>query len=335
MIEPTDLQLFWAVVLGLSLLLYAVLDGFDLGVGILFGMTHEESSRRIMIRAVEPVWDGNETWLLVAGAGLYAAFPTVYAIFFSALYLPVVLLLIALIFRGVAFEFRNRATRHRGLWDQGFFLGSLAAAFVQGAAVGVLVEGIPVENGQFAGNAFSWLSPFSVLCGTGLVLAYTLHGAAWLVVKTGGNLRDRIYVRMPWLLAAAAVVFILVIAYAWMGQMEITRRWQDIGGFWWFPVLLLAALAGFLLSLRKRRDHLLFLMSALVFITAFTSLLVSLYPYMIPFSVTISQGAASASALSFLFWGAGVIMLPVILLYTVIVYWVFRGRIETDEVQKY
>jgi cytochrome bd ubiquinol oxidase subunit II len=168
--EPSNLALFWAVVIAVAILVYAILDGFDLGVGILFGTTRHAQQRSEMIAAISPFWDGNETWLVVIGASLFAAFPVVYAVFLPAFYLPVVLMLLGLIFRGVAFEFRARSTR--GLWDAGFFLGSAVAAFVQGAAVGAMIHGIPVVNHQYAGGPFEWLRPLPVLCGIGLVLCY-------------------------------------------------------------------------------------------------------------------------------------------------------------------
>jgi len=197
--DLTSLQWFWMLALAFALLIYLILDGFDLGVGILFGTTRNDAWRSTMMRTIAPVWDGNETWLLAAGAGLYAAFPVVYAIFFSALYLPVVLMLCGLMFRGVAFEFRVRATRHRKLWDGGFFAGSLVVSFVQGAAVGALIEELAVEQGQYVGGPLDWLSPFAVICGIGLVAGYSLHGACWLVAKTRGELREWAWRRIPWL----------------------------------------------------------------------------------------------------------------------------------------
>jgi len=325
--ELTALQTFWVLVLCLALLIYLVLDGFDLGVGILFGTTRDEQYRQTMMRTVMPVWDGNETWLIVVGAGLYAAFPAVYAVFFSALYLPIVVLLIALIFRGVAFEYRYRATRHRWLWDGGFVFGSLTVAFVQGAAIGALMQDLPVRDGQFVGGPFTWLSPFSVAAGAALVLGYMLHGAAWLALKTSGGLREWAYRRLPWLLLAVVLVLPGIITYAYFSGLDITRRWQDISGLWLFPAIALLALGGMGLAIRKRKDHLIFLMSALLFIASFGALASSFAPYMIPFSITVAQGAAAEKSLSFLFWGAGIVVLPVILLYTIIVYWIFRGRV--------
>src|ERR1700683_410792 len=214
---------FWAGVLALGLALYVVLDGFDLGVGILFGFSRNEEVRRRMLAAISPVWDGNETWLLIGGTVLWAAFPIVYALVLSAFYLPICLMLAALILRGVAFEFRQKASeRTRLVWDLGFGGGSLVAAFVQGAAVGALVRGLPVAaDGRFAGSgAFAWVSPFSLLCGLGLCLGDALLGATWLVMKSTGPVRDRGYRAIPWVLAAVLVFLAFPLTAAL--RMEIT-----------------------------------------------------------------------------------------------------------------
>src|SRR5215472_9057569 len=181
--EPSNLAMFWAAVVCASILIYVVLDGFDLGVGILFGTVRDEATRVAMMNAIAPVWNGNETWLVVIGASLFAAFPVAYVVFMGAFYIPVLLLLFGLIFRGVAFEFRFRTERMRPFWDRGFFCGSVAMAFVQGAAVGAMIRGIPVSNGLYSGGAFGWLAPFPIMTGFGLVLGYALLGSGWLVLK--------------------------------------------------------------------------------------------------------------------------------------------------------
>src|ERR1700728_4539752 len=211
---------FWAAILALGLALYVVLDGFDLGVGILFGFTRDEGVRRRMLAAISPVWDGNETWLLIGGTVLWAGFPIVYALILSAFYLPICLMLAALILRGVAFEFRQKASeRTRVVWDLGFAGGSLVAAFVQGAAVGALVRGLPVAaDGRFAGSgAFDWVSPFSLLCGLGLCLGDALLGASWLVMKSDGPVRDRSYRAIPWLLSTVLVF----LAFAFIAALRM------------------------------------------------------------------------------------------------------------------
>jgi cytochrome d ubiquinol oxidase subunit II len=193
--EPSSLALFWAGVIVVAILMYVILDGFDLGIGILFGTTRTRSLRDEMMAAIAPFWDGNETWLVVVGTSLFAAFPTAYAVFLPAFYIPVLLLLFGLMFRGVAFEFRHAGARK--LWHTGFYLGSAVAAFVQGAAVGAMIRGIPVANGQYVGGAFDWLAPLPILCGIGLVLGYALLGAGWLVLKCEGALRDWARRRIP------------------------------------------------------------------------------------------------------------------------------------------
>ena len=326
--EPSNLALFWAGVLACAILLYAILDGFDLGVGILFGTTKDEAHRVRMMDTIAPFWDGNETWLVVIGAGLFAAFPDVYAVFLGAFYLPVLLLLVGLIFRGIAFEFRFRSERMRRIWDGGFFLGSTLVAFVQGAAIGAMMRGIPVTNGQFAGTPFGWLHPFAILTGIGLVLGYALLGAGWLVLKSEGELRDWAYRRVVWLAAGVLVVlalaFTITFDYSVLARSDLqTRRWGLV-----FPAIGVLALAALAFGVhRKRHDAVPFAMTVLFFVAAFLSLGVMFWPYMIPYSITVGQAAAPDASLQFLFYG-GVVVLPVIAAYTIGVYWVFRGKVR-------
>jgi cytochrome d ubiquinol oxidase subunit II len=326
--EPSNLALFWAGVLACAILLYAILDGFDLGVGILFGTTKDEAHRARMMDTIAPFWDGNETWLVVIGAGLFAAFPDVYAVFLGAFYLPVLLLLVGLIFRGIAFEFRFRSERMRRIWDGGFFLGSTLVAFVQGAAIGAMMRGIPVTNGQFAGTPFGWLHPFAILTGIGLVLGYALLGAGWLVLKSEGELRDWAYRRVVWLAAGVLVVlalaFTITFDYSVLARSDLqTRRWGLA-----FPAIGVLALAALAIGVhRKRHDAVPFAMTVLFFVAAFLSLGVMFWPYMIPYSITVGQAAAPDASLQFLFYG-GVVVLPVIAAYTIGVYWVFRGKVR-------
>jgi cytochrome bd ubiquinol oxidase subunit II len=322
--EPSDLALFWAGVIAVAILAYVILDGFDLGVGILFGTTGDEALRDEMMEAIAPFWDGNETWLVVVGTSLFAAFPTAYAVFLPAFYIPVLLLLIGLIFRGVAFEFRNAGARK--LWHHGFYLGSTVAAFVQGAAIGAMIRGIPVANGQYAGGPFEWLAPLPALCGIGLVLGYALLGAGWLVRKCDGALREWARRRIPWL----AVAVLVVLAAAFHETLaERDRIATDLEDRTWgliFPVIGVAAMAGVLLGVRWRRDGLPFVMTTVFFVAAFLTLAVLFWPYMIPYRITVANAAAPDASLSFLLWGA-VVVLPVIALYTITVYWLFRGKL--------
>ena len=326
--QASNLALFWAAVIAVAILVYVILDGFDLGVGILFGTTRDEAHRTHMMGSIAPFWDGNETWLVVIGAGLYAAFPVVYAVFLGAFYLPVLLLLIGLIFRGIAFEFRLRSLRMRWLWDWGFFLGSTVAAFVQGAAVGAMMRGVPVANNQFAGSAFDWLAPFPVLTGIGLVLGYALLGAGWLVLKTEGSLRDMALRRIPWLAGALLLVlglaFGVTLDHSEPALSSLRARPWGLA----FPLVGVLALAGVLLGARRQHDVLPFAMTALFFLSAFLTLGVMYWPYMVPYSITVADAAAHEASLSFLFYGAGLFVLPVILIYTVSVYWIFRGKVR-------
>jgi cytochrome d ubiquinol oxidase subunit II len=324
--EPSNLALFWAGVLALAILVYVILDGFDLGVGVLFGFTRDDAQRDAMTHAIAPFWDGNETWLVIIGAGLFAAFPVVYGVFLSAFYLPVLLLLVGLIFRGIAFEFRHRSSGMRAFWDYGFFIGSIVIAFVQGAAVGAMIVGIPVVNNQYAGDSFGWLRPFPILTGIGLVLGYALLGAGWLVVKCDGELRDWAYRRIPWLAASVlvvlAVAFALVIDKSALAHSNLrARQWGLV-----FPAIGILALMAAIAGARKRRDHVPFAMTALFFFASYLTLGVMFWPFMIPYTITVASAAAPDASLSFLFYGAGIFALPIVIIYTIGVYWIFRGK---------
>src|SRR6202167_4559108 len=215
---------YWVFVLALSILLYVLLDGFDLGIGILFGLTRDEAKRRGMMAAVAPVWDGNETWLVVNGVVLWGAFPIVYATLFSAFYLALLLMLAGLILRGVAFEFRYKAERMRPVWDFGFSGGSFVAAFIQGTMVGALVQGLPVANGHYIGGEFGWVSPFALICGVGLCLGYTLLGACWLVRKSEGELRESAYRLIPYLSIGLFEFLMVVFRYALAENPRVISR---------------------------------------------------------------------------------------------------------------
>jgi cytochrome d ubiquinol oxidase subunit II len=324
-IEPSDLALFWAAVIAAAIVIYVILDGFDLGVGILFGATRDPALRSGMMDSISPFWDGNETWLVIVGASLFGAFPAVYAVFLPAFYIPVLLLLFGLIFRGVAFEFRHSG-QARGLWEWGFTLGSGVAAFVQGAAVGAMIRGIHVVNGQYAGGSFEWLAPLPVLCGIGLMLGYALLGAGWLVLKTEGALQDWAWGRIRGL--AATVIVVLGVAFL-AAFAERSRTMGELGGRPWgavFSVLGIAAVFGIFAGVRRRREAWPFVMTVAFFLAAFATLAVMFWPYMIPYTITVASAAAPEASLSFLFWGAGVFVLPVIAIYTGVVYWLFRGK---------
>jgi cytochrome d ubiquinol oxidase subunit II len=317
----------WAGALALALLLYVLLDGFDLGVGILFPFAPGERARRHMLGAISPVWDGNETWLVVAGATLFGAFPLVYATLLSALYLPVIVLLAGLILRGVAFEFRYKTVQFRWLWDGGFVVGSYAATLVQGAAVGALVQGLAVENGRYVGGAFAWLSPFALLCGAGLCIGYALIGACWLIGKTDNDARAFGYGVLPGLLGALLIFLLAAFVYAAAIDLPLLGRWIERPYLLVFPLLGIVAVGGLILGLRTRNDRLPFPMAALIFLAAYGTLAASFLPYMVPFSITIDEAAAPESSLRFLFWGAGLFVFPLTLAYTAAVYFIFRGKV--------
>ncbi|HUC64801.1 MAG TPA: cytochrome d ubiquinol oxidase subunit II [Stellaceae bacterium] len=319
--------LFWVFVLALATLLYVLLDGFDLGVGILFGFTRQETRRRAMLSAVSPMWDGNETWLIVVGVVLWGAFPIVYATLLSAFYLPLMLMLAGLILRGVAFEFRYKAERMRWVWDAGFAGGSLVAAFIQGLTVGALVEGLPIVDGHYVGGSFGWLSPFAVLCGIGLCLGYALLGACWLVRKCEGEPRDAAYRVIPALALGLLAFLIIVFAYALAEHLRVIGRWLERPYLFVFPAIGIVAAIVLAGSVRRRRDGAPFHMVAVMFAAAFCTLAISFWPYMVPFTITIEQAAAPRSSLAFMFWGEGLFIFPLMLVYTAVSYSVFRGKI--------
>lgn len=332
--DATTLHIFWAAVIAFSIFTYVVLDGFDLGVGTLFGFEKDADAREEMISSISPFWDGNETWLIIVGASLFGAFPVVYAIFLPAFYLPISLLLLALIFRGVAFEFRGRSTTLRPVWENGFWIGSIIVVFVQGAAIGTMVQQLTVIDGRYAGGSFEWLNPFSVFCGVGLVVGYALLGASWLVLKTEGPVRARAYGRIDWLLLAAVFFVVIAFIFAFNRNPQIAARWTSEPLLLVFPAIGAgAALAVFWACRRRRSDWVPFFASALFFAASYLMLVSSFWPYMVPFSLTVAEAAAPPAALSFMFWGAGIVVLPIVLIYTVTVYLVFRGK--TGKVARY
>ncbi len=326
---PFDLAHFWSAVLALSILIYVLLDGFDLGVGILFGLNRNEAQRRDMMGSIAPVWDGNETWLIIVGTVLFGAFPVVYSVFLSAFYLPVALLLVALILRGVAFEFRYKTERGRWIWDFGFVVGSTVASFVQGAAIGAMVVGLTVEGRDFAGGPFDWIAPFPLLCGAGLVVGYALLGAGWLILKTEGGLRAWAYRWLPRLMTGVIAFVVLALIATLVGDFHVVDRW--LAQPWLFVLPLVASLAALQLyrvAAKRVSDWQPYALASVLFLTAYLMLAGSFWPWLVPYHLTVADAAAPASSLEFLFWGAGVVVLPVILIYTGLVYWIFRGKVD-------
>jgi cytochrome bd ubiquinol oxidase subunit II len=324
------MTVFWTCALGLTLMLYVLLDGFDLGVGMLFPFAPNETARRNMLAAISPVWDGNETWLVISASILFGAFPLVYATLLSAFYLPMIVLLAALILRGVAFEYRYKSRDLRLLWDIGFAGGSFVAGLIQGTAVGSLVEGLATQNHRYVGGAFGWLSPFAVLCGVGLCFGYALLGAGWLTYKTAADVQALAYRVLPRL--AVAVLGFLAVAFVMALTLDfrVMHRWLEEPVLALFPLIGLVACIVLFVAIRRRYGLVPFFCGIAIFVAAFATLAVSFYPYMIPFSITVADAASPPASLSFMFWGAGVVVMPITLIYTLVVYFVLKGKVDPD-----
>ncbi len=332
-----DLPLLWAVIILFGVMMYVVMDGFDLGIGLLFPFFKDKDDRDVMMNTVAPVWDGNETWLVLGGAGLLAAFPTAYAVILSAFYLPLILMLVGLIFRGVAFEFRFKASQgHRGWWDAAFIGGSLLATLCQGITLGGFIAGIKVVDGRYAGGGLDWLTPFSIFTGLGLLATYALLGSTWLIMKTEGPLQQRMKV-LARSLAWVLLLFIAIIS-VWtpLAHARVAQRWFSWPNLAWFmPVPLLVAWATWQLSkaLRagsERGDAAPFLYTLLLVFLGYSGLGISLWPHIVPPSLTIEQAAGPPQSLGFTLVGA-LLIVPLILVYTAWGYWVFRGKQRSGE----
>jgi cytochrome d ubiquinol oxidase subunit II len=327
------LPVIWAAIMGLAVAMYVILDGFDLGVGILFPFAETDRDRDQMMNSVAPFWDGNETWLVLGGAGMMVTFPLAYSIILPALYLPVIVMLLALIFRGVAFEFRWLGVTSKRHWTFAFAAGSALAAFCQGLVLGGLIEGIKVENDAFAGGPFDWLTPFTVLCGLGVVTGYGLLGATWLILKTEGSVAERARSQAKVLLVAVLVFMAIVSVWTPLAFERIAIRWFSLPNFlffWWVPVV--TALVAFVAwqSIERGREAIPFLAAIALFLLGYLGLLISNFPYIVPPSLTIWQAASSPATQTFMLLGT-LIMLPIILGYVVFVYWVFGGKLREGE----
>jgi cytochrome d ubiquinol oxidase subunit II len=326
------LATIWAFIIAFAVFVYVVMDGFDLGLGMLFPLFPKKADRDVMMNSVAPVWDGNETWLVLGGGGLFAAFPLAYAVLMPALYTPVIAMLIGLIFRGVAFEFRWRTTRERNLWDIAFFGGSLLAAIAQGIALGALLQGVHVEARHYAGGWWDWLTPFSILTGISVVIGYCLLGATWLVMKTEGELRDEAYRLARWLLFAMLAAIVAVSLATPFLSIQYAARWFD-----WpniiltapVPIAVAAVTVLLLRSLAARHDYRPFFLSLALFALSFAGLGISIYPWIVPQSIDIWQAAAPESSQMLMLVGVA-IMIPLILGYTAWAYWVFRGKVRPE-----
>jgi cytochrome d ubiquinol oxidase subunit II len=324
------LPVIWAAIIGLAVAMYVILDGFDLGIGILFPFAKSEHERDQMMNSVAPFWDGNETWLVLGGAGMMVAFPLAYSIILPALYLPVIVMLLALVFRGVAFEFRWIGVTSKPHWTFAFAAGSAVAAFCQGVILGGLIQGIKVENGAFSGGAFEWATPFAVLCGLGLVAGYGLLGATWLLMKTEGHVAERARIEAKLLLLVVLAFMAIVSLWTPLAFERIAVRWFSLPNilfFWWVPAA--TALVAFALWrwLERGRDVLPFLATIALFLLGYLGLLISNFPYLVPPSLTIWQTAAAPSTQVFMLMGT-LVLLPIILGYMIFVYWVFGGKLR-------
>jgi cytochrome d ubiquinol oxidase subunit II len=327
------LPVVWAAIIGIAVALYVILDGFDLGLGILFPFAPEEERRDVMMNSVAPFWDGNETWLVLGGGGLFVAFPLAYAVIMPALYLPIIIMLLGLIFRGVAFEFRWTAKPDHYWWDNAFAYGSITAAFMQGVVLGGYLQGIEVQNNAFAGGAFDWLAPFPLFTGVSLVVGYALLGTTWLVMKTEGELAVNARRWSQYLLFAVLATMVIISLWTPLAVDRIAERWFTWPNILYLsPVPLLTAAAAFTCwwGLVNGREVIPFLAAVSLFLLGFVGLAISNVPYLVPPSLTFWDTAAVPESQIFMLIGV-LIMLPLILGYTVFVYWTFRGKVREGE----
>lgn len=327
-----DITVIWALIIVAATFIYVVLDGFDLGIGILFPTFRVGHDRDTAMNSIAPLWDGNETWLVMGGGGLLAAFPLAYSLILSSLYAPIIAMLLALVFRGVAFEFRWRDPAHRQYWDFAFAGGSLVATLMQGIVLGALLQGVQVEGRTYAGGWWDWLTPFSLLTGLCLVIAYALLGATWLVMKCEGDLQRHARA-LAWWLGGATLLSIGIVSLATLYlNADYFAKWLTYPNILWVaPVPILVGLASlaFSRSLRAGHERAPFLLTLFVFLLCFVGLGISIYPYVIPGEVTIWEAATERSAQVFMLVGTALV-LPVILGYTAWSYWVFRGKVNAD-----
>jgi cytochrome d ubiquinol oxidase subunit II len=327
------LPVIWAALIGVSVALYVVLDGFDLGVGILFPFAKNEAERDQMINSIAPFWDGNETWLVLGGGGLWVAFPQAYGVIMPALYLPVIVMLLALVFRGVAFEFRGVAVTSKKYWNFAFVAGSTLAGFAQGVILGGLIQGIRVENGQFAGGPFDWATPFAALCGLGVVAGYALLGATWLVMKTDGPVQASARQNAKMLLLVVLGFMGVVSLWTPLSIPHIAGRWFSMPNiFYLSPVPIITVLAAFVgwRALARGDDFLPFFCAIALFLLGFLGLAISWFPYLVPPTLTVWQTAAAPASQIFMLVGT-LVLLPIILSYYGFVYWLFRGKVRAGE----
>ncbi|MDH4556627.1 cytochrome d ubiquinol oxidase subunit II [Pseudomonas sp. BN417] len=329
-----DLSLIWAIIIIFGVMMYVVMDGFDLGIGILFPFVKDDGERDVMMNTVAPVWDGNETWLVLGGAALFGAFPLAYSVVLSALYLPLILMLLGLIFRGVAFEFRFKARpEKRHLWDKAFIGGSIAATFFQGVALGTYIEGLPVVDRTFAGDSLDWLAPFPLFCGLGLIAAYALLGCTWLIMKTEDRLQQQMHdLARPLVLVLLGITGIVSI-WTPLAHADIAERWFSLPNLFWFmpvPILVLVCTWALLRAVANNAHHAPFVLTLVLIFLGYSGLGISLWPNVVPPSISIWDAAAPPQSQGFMLVGA-LFIIPFILMYTAWSYYVFRGKVRVED----
>jgi cytochrome d ubiquinol oxidase subunit II len=327
-----DLVPIWTFILGVGVFLYVLLDGFDLGVGILFGFAPDTRSRNLIMNSIAPIWDGNETWLILGSVGLMAAFPLAFAIIIPAVYFPIAIMLLALVFRGVAFEFRYRDADHKSFWDHGFSWGSVIATFAQGIVLGAFIQGFKVDGRHFVGSSFDCFTPFSLLTGLALVLGYALLGAGWLVLKTDGEIQVR--ARRHGRMALVGVLIAVAAVSIWtpLADPDIAHRWFSWPNLIFLaPVPVVTAVIAFFVwrSLSGQSEAGPFIGAIGLFLMSYLGIAISLWPMIVPHHYTLREAASSQSTQAFLLVGT-LFLLPIILLYTAWSYWVFRGKVRAD-----
>jgi cytochrome d ubiquinol oxidase subunit II len=327
-----DLVPIWTFILGVGVFLYVLLDGFDLGVGILFSFAPDTRSRNLIMNSIAPIWDGNETWLILGSVGLMAAFPLAFAIIIPAVYFPIAIMLLALVFRGVAFEFRYRDADHKSFWDHGFSWGSVIATFAQGIVLGAFIQGFKVDGRHFVGSSFDCFTPFSLLTGLALVLGYALLGAGWLVLKTDGEIQGR--ARLHGRIALVGVLVAVGAVSIWtpLADPDIAHRWFSWPNLIFLaPVPVVTAVIAFFVwrSLNGKSEAGPFIGAIGLFLMSYLGIAISLWPMIVPHHYTLREAASSQSTQAFLLVGT-LFLLPIILLYTAWSYWVFRGKVRAD-----
>jgi cytochrome d ubiquinol oxidase subunit II len=327
-----DLVPVWTVILAVAVFMYVLLDGFDLGIGLLFPMAKDDDARTLMMSSVAPIWDGNETWLVMGGVALLAVFPLAFAIIIPALYFPLLLMLLGLIFRGVAFEFRLKETRHRRWWNLAFFGGSTIATFFQGVVLGMYIGGFTVTGRAFSGTSFDWLRPFPLATGVGLLFGYAMLGATWLVMKTEGPLQA--WARGRATLALYGVLAFIGTVSVWtpLVHRQIAERWFSLPNLFYLAIVpvITAAIAWITWrALRRGHDYIPFIGAMGLFAMCYLGLGISLFPYVVPYTITLWDAAAVPSTQAFLLIGT-LFLLPIIFMYIGWSYYVFRGKVRAD-----